>query len=322
MNNNIKPIVIISKCLGFGNCRYNGQIISEKYIDKLKKNIEFRPVCPEMEIGLGVPRDPIRIVLENEQPQLTQPASGSDVTNAMQKFTDSYIASIKEVDGFILKNRSPSCGIGDVKIYMGYKKSARTIRGSGFFGGGVLDHFQDMPIEDEGRLKNFTIREHFLTKLYTFARFREMKMTQQMKALVEFHTNHKLLLLAYNQSHYRKLGPIVANHEKNDFHTVIRNYEHELKQVFKKIPKDTSIINTLLHAFGGISKHLSKAERAFFLNSLEEYRDERIPLSTLNHLIHAYAIRFNTTYLLNQVFIHPYPKELVEITDSGKGKSY
>jgi uncharacterized protein YbgA (DUF1722 family) len=184
-----------------------------------------------------------------------------------------------------------------------------------------FEMFQNIPIEDEDRLKNFIIREHFLTKLYTFTRFRIKKKMGQMKAIVEFHTNHKLLLLAYNQFHYRKLGPIVANHEKNDLDTVISNYEKELKLIFKKIPKDPSIINTILHAFGFISDQLTKSERAFFLNSLEEFRDKRIPLSTVTHLIHAYAIRFNTTYLLNQVFFNPYPKALVQITNSRRGRN-
>jgi uncharacterized protein YbgA (DUF1722 family) len=144
----------------------------------------------------------------------------------------------------------------------------------------------------------------------------------QMKALVEFHSNRKLLLLAYNQFHYRKLGGIVANHEKNDLETVISNYEKEVKLVLKKIPKDTSIINTILHAFGFISDQLTKSERAFFLNSLEEFRDEGISVSTVTHLIHAYAIRFNTTYLLNQVFFNPFSKALLQITNSRKGRNY
>lgn len=264
MNKTIKPIVIVSKCLGFDNCRYNGQTISDKFIDKLGEYLEFKTVCPEMAIGLGVPREPIRIVLDNGKPRLYQPATGKDVTEAMEDFTDTYLNSIEEVDGFILKNRSPSCGSIDVKIYSGYEKSARSIRGSGFFGGVVFKRFEGLPIEDEGRLKNFTIREHFLTKLFTFTRFRQMKKSGKMKDLVEFHTCHKFLLLGYNQSHYRKMGPIVANHNKYDFNKVINLYEHELKQIFKNIPKVGSIINTLQHAFGYVSDELSKAEKAFF----------------------------------------------------------
>jgi uncharacterized protein YbgA (DUF1722 family)/uncharacterized protein YbbK (DUF523 family) len=315
-----KPVVVVSRCLGFDRCRYNGQMVSDPLIERLKEHVDFRPVCPELEIGLGVPRDPIRIISENEHRRLMQPASNRDVTRNMNAFTETYLASLQQADGFILKNRSPSCGIGDVKIYIGHKKWTQSVRGSGFFGGRVLKQYPDMPVEDEGRLRNFRIREHFLTKLYTYMRFR--KMAKQMKALVEFHTNHKLLFLAYNQSHCRELGRIVANHEKKDVDTVIQQYRQELNHIFQKIPKEGMIINTLLHAFGGFSKHLSSQERSFFINSIEEYRDERIPLDTLNHLIHSYAIRFNVKYLLNQVFIRPYPKKLVAITDSGKGRDF
>ncbi len=322
MDEKIRPIVFASKCLGFDQCRYNGQIITDQFIEKLKPFVEFKTECPEMAIGLGVPREPIRIIMDDQKPRLFQPATGLDITEKMEQFAQSYLDSIGEIDGFILKNRSPSCGCTDVKIYDSYKPASSSTRGSGFFGGSVSAKYQGMPVEDEGRLKNFTIREHFLTKLYTFTRFRLMKKTRQMKELVEFHTRHKFLFLAYNESHYRKMGPIVANHQKLDLNTVTHLYEQELKQVFKNIPKDTSMINTLQHLFGFISDDLSKSEKAFFLNSLEEYRDERIPLSTLIHLIHAYAIRFNQPYLLNQIFINPYPIELVEITDSGKGRTY
>ena len=322
MIHHIKPIVVVSKCLGFDNCRYNGQMITDKFIEKLRSFVEFQTVCPEMEIGLGVPREPIRVVEADGHRHLFQPATESDFTDKMQKFSEKYLSSLQEVDGFILKNRSPSCGILDVKIFQGFDKSSRSTRGSGFFGSRVLDQFAGMPIEDEGRLKNFAIREHFLTKLYTFTRFRIMKKTKRMKDLVIFHTRHKYLFLGYNQSRYRNMGPIVANHEKHDFDQVINFYEAELKQLFHSAPKDTSMINALQHLFGYISDGLSKPEKSFFLSSIEEYRDERIPLSTLIHMIYSYAVRFNQDYLLNQMILNPYPKELVEITDSGKGRNY
>ena len=154
------------------------------------------------------------------------------------------------------------------------------------------------------------------------ARFREVKAEQKMKKLIEFHSHHKYLLLAYNQSRYRICGRIVANHAKMDLNRVIELYEKELKHILKSVPQYQSIINTLQHAFGGISKYLSHEEKSFFLNTIEEYRDERIPLSTINHLIYSYAVRFDSQYLMDQVFFNPYPKALIAITDSGKGRHY
>jgi len=318
----MKPNIVVSKCLEFEKCRYNGQVIPDAFIQKLTNHVNFIPVCPEVEIGLGVPREPIRIVMENDKPVLYQPATGLDATEKMVTFTEQFLDSLKDVDGFILKNRSPSCGIADVKIYQSKEKTAMSERGPGFFGGAVKEKFNGLAIEDEGRLKNFSIREHFLTKLFALARFRQIKTKPSMGALVDFHTRNKLLLLAYQQAAYRRCGQIVANHEQKPLTDVIKNYENELHTVFAKQPRYQSIINTLEHAFGGISKNLSKEEKVFFTNSIEEFRDERIPLSVLVHLVRSYAVRFQSNYLLNQTFFNAYPIELTEITDSGKGRSY
>jgi len=317
-----KPRVIISKCLGFDHCRYNGEIIPDGFIDKLRPHVEFITVCPEVEIGLGTPRAPIRIVEKNGAQVLYQPETGKYFTDQMRTFSKNYLSSLSEIDGFILKNRSPSCGPADVKIFQGFDKSAGAYRGSGFFGGEVVKRFAHLAVEDEGRLKNFTIREHFLTKLFTLARFRLTRMKADMASLVKFHSEHKLLLLAYNQAHYRISGRIVANHEKRKTAAVYQAYYQELVHILKTSPKFTSMINTLQHAFGWISEDLSKAEKQFFLQSLENFRDERIPLSTLLHLIHSWAIRFKNEYLTSQVMLNPYPRNLSEITDSGKGRNY
>ncbi len=320
MLNYPRPVVVVSKCLGFAHCRYNGQVITDHAVESLKEFVHFSPVCPEVEIGLGIPRDPIRIVEDDETNALYQPATGKDLTERMKRFVGNYLHSIGEVDGFILKNRSPSCGPADVKVYSSRNKDAGSKRGRGFFGGQVVESYSEMAIEDEGRLKNFSIREHFLTKLFTRARFREMKKELSLKSLIKFHTNNKYLLMAYNQSQMRILGRIVANHEGKDTDTVLELYELHLAEALSKMPRFTSMINVLMHTFGGLSKNLRPEEKHFFLNSIEEYRDERIPLSALLHLIEAWAIGQNNTYLLEQTLIRPYPLKLVAITDSGKGR--
>lgn len=317
-----KPVVVVSKCLGFAHCRYDGQTIETPFVPRFKDFVEFRPVCPEVEIGLGIPRKPIRIVEIEGRRILYQPATGNEVTDAMQTFVTTFLDSLTDVDGFLLKSRSPSCGQHDVKIYPGFENVSRTWRSSGFFGSAILERFPGLPAEDEGRLRNFTIRENFLTKLFAFARFRQVKESGAMAALVEFHTTHKLLLMGYNQSRMRKLGSIVANHDHVDTPTVFDRYEEELRTALATPPRFTAIINVLLHAFGGFSDVLSTEEKHFFLESLEEYRDERIPLSAVLHVLRAWAIKFDNTYLLQQTFMQPYPKALVDVTDSGKGRKW
>lgn len=167
-----KPKIFVSKCLGFAACRWNGAVIPDKFIEKLNQHAHFTTVCPEIAIGLGVPRDPLRIVSVNDEQRLLQPNTGKDVSIQMETFAKEYLASLKEIDGFILKDRSPSCGVKGVKVYIGKEDRGTVSTAAGFFGRSVLQRFGHVPIETEGRLMDYTLREHFLTQIFTFARFR------------------------------------------------------------------------------------------------------------------------------------------------------
>jgi uncharacterized protein YbgA (DUF1722 family)/uncharacterized protein YbbK (DUF523 family) len=315
-----RPIVVVSKCIEFDHCRYNGQMIPDPFVARLSDFVDVVPVCPEVEIGLGVPRDPIRIVEKDGALMLYQPATGRDLTASMKSFTATFLDSLSDVDGFILKFRSPSCGPAQVKVYKGTDPKGGAGIGSGFFAAAVRERFPSLPVEDEGRLKNFSIREHFLTHLFCRAAFRRVERTGSMGALVDFHTRYKYQFMALNQSRLKALGSIVANHERLPAEKVFTDYRRELGGVFAAVPKPGRNINMLLHAFGGVSKSLSESERALFLRTVEEYRDERVPLSVPIRLIHSWAVRFGDEFLLGQAFLSPYPQALVSVTDSGKGR--
>jgi uncharacterized protein YbgA (DUF1722 family)/uncharacterized protein YbbK (DUF523 family) len=317
----IKPIVLFSKCLGFEHCRYNGEIINDDFVQMLVPLVEPKTVCAEVEIGLGIPRDPIRIVADGDELKLLQPATGDDVTRKMLDFCDSFLSSIDDVDGFILKFRSPSCGIKDVRRFPPGEKKASLGKGAGFFGGAVLERFPHLGVETEGRLKNFRIREQFLIRLYTMARFREMKKGGSMKDLVAFHTQNKFLLMAYNQKELKEMGRIVANPEKRPVAEVISDYGEHLSKAMAKSPRYTSNINVLMHAMGYFSEKISSEEKSYFLDSLQRYRQGQIPLSVCIHIIKSWVIRFDEPYLSQQDFFDPYPEELMFISDSGKGRN-
>jgi uncharacterized protein YbgA (DUF1722 family)/uncharacterized protein YbbK (DUF523 family) len=322
MTDMAEPRLVVSRCLGFEACRFNGQIISAKIIERLKPHVVFIQVCPEVEIGLGTPRDPVRIVDLNGQLRLVQPKTGRDVTSEMQLFAKRFLGSLTDVDGFILKSRSPTCGTRDVKIYPGFEKVAAISKGVGCFGGPSVNRFPYSAIEDEGRLNNFTIREWFLTKIFAFARFRNAKATQSMTNLLHFHTTNKLLLEVYNQRETGILGRIIANHDHRIFSEVVSDYELHLRQALMRTVKKPSVINGLLHAFGHFSKQLTHEEKSFFLDNLDDYRTGKVPLSAILSVIGSWIIRFNNDYLKEQTFFEPYPKDLVEISDSGKGRAY
>jgi uncharacterized protein YbbK (DUF523 family) len=210
MRNFVKPVIVISKCITFEPVRWDGQIIASKFVEDLKPHAEFIPVCPEVEIGLGVPRETLRIVKIEEDLRLVQPATGADLSSKMRQFAEKFLKSLPEVDGFILKSGSPSSAMKDSKIYPSAEKSAPVGRGAGFFGGAVLARFPQLAIEDERRLLNPRIKEHFLTKLYTLADFRQMKKAGSTKGLIDFQARNKLLFTAYNQTELHAMGRIVA----------------------------------------------------------------------------------------------------------------
>jgi uncharacterized protein YbgA (DUF1722 family)/uncharacterized protein YbbK (DUF523 family) len=317
-----KPVVVVSKCLGFAHCRWNGLTIVAPAVERLKTAVNFLTVCPEVEIGLGVPRDPIRVVKQKGDIMLVQPATGRNLTKLMKDFVASYLAGLAEVDGFILKEKSPSCGTRRVKIYPGPGKAPVAAQGPGFFGGAVLEKFAHLPSEDEGRLNNFKIREHFLTRLFAVFRFRKLKHSPSFFRLVEFQAQNKLMFMAYNRQRMIDMGKITANHEKKSLQEVLTDYESHFYRVFAAIPRYTSNINVLMHAFGYVSKRIAKEERDFFLGMLEKYRDEHLPLSALTGVLKAWIIRFEVEYLRQQTFFDPYPESLMELGDSGKGREF
>ncbi len=306
-----KPLVVVSKCLGFAHCRYNGLVISDYFVKKLRLFVNFNPICPEVEIGLGVPRNPIRLVTKKGKKKLMQSITNKDVTEKMNSFAKTFLNSLKEVDGFILKNRSPSCGIKDVKVYPRIGKVASISKSTGFFGDIILEKFPYLPVEDEGRLRNHRIKEHFLTKLFTFAKFRELKKSRSMKKLVQFHADNKFLLMLYNQRLLRLLGNIVANQYNKTVDKVIEEYELNLHYAFLKAPRYTSSNNVLMHALGYFKKDLSSKEKNFLLESLNKYNAGRIPLCVPIILMKSWIIRFGQEYLINQTFFEPFPEELI-----------
>lgn len=315
-----KPLVVVSKCLEFAACRYNGAMIPSDVVRSLKPYVEFVPICAEVEIGLGIPRDPIRIVRSDAGLTLVQPATGRDVTSAMKAFVRSFLETMGDVDGFVLKFRSPSCGLKDVKVFPDPAAKTTVDKTAGFLGGAVLERFPLLAVEDEGRLTNFRIREHFLTRIFTLAAFRSVAGSGLMRDLVAFQARNKLLLMAYSQKELRHLGRLVANLEKRPAPEVFAEYREHLRAALAAQPRYTSCINVLMHALGYFSDRLSGREKAHFLDSLEDYREARVPLSVPVGIIKSLIVRFEQDYLAQQSFFEPYPAGLVAITDSGKGR--
>jgi len=279
----------------------------------LKPHVEFLPVCPEVEIGLGVPRDPIRIIEKQKKKYLLQPSTDRDVSQQMSSFAQQFLSEQHNIDGFLLKSQSPSCGTRDVKIYPAVIHSAAIRREAGFFGEQVLARFPFLAVEDEMRLQNPIIRHHYLTKIFTLATFRKVKQTGLLQQLLKFHTENKFLLMGYSQKELRILGNVLANQDKQPLDNVFSDYEHHLFLAFSKAPRYTSEINVLDHAFGYISQDLSTQEKKFYAGLIEKFRKGQISLSVPINLVRSWVIRFKQPYLLPQTFFQPYPDDLLEV---------
>jgi uncharacterized protein YbbK (DUF523 family) len=157
-----RPIVVISRCIDFDSCRYNGQVIRASLRGKLEPLVELRPVCPELEIGLGVPRDPVNLVRAGDEVRMIQPSTRRDLTDQMRSFSDRFLGWLDAVDGFILKSRSPSCGVRDARI-------EGEGRGPGLFAGRVLERFPGVPVSDEATLAEEAVRHAFLDEVFAHA---------------------------------------------------------------------------------------------------------------------------------------------------------
>ena len=342
-----RPTIFCSRCLGFEACRWNGDMIREPFIDDLREHAAFITACPEGDMGLGTPRDPVRIVgsRDSDEVRLVQPATGKDCTADMDAMIEGFLSRMRAepkppieeplpdvirwndrdvlppVDGFILKHRSPSCGPNTVRIYREADNPAVLRRGAGLFAQALLEEYPHLPIEDEGRLHNFVIREHWLTRVFAFARLREVIASGSMARLVDFHSDHKYLFMAYNQTGLRELGRIVASGSKKTFAPTVAAYEERFHKTLAQPARFTSVINVFQHIQGYFSKGTSPEERRYFENVIEEYRRGGLPMSVPVQILKNWAIRFEEKYILRQVFLQPYPQPLVSITDSGKGRS-
>lgn len=316
----VRPNVVVSQCLGFEAVRYNGQILKSRFVEALRDHVRFLQVCPEVEIGLGVPRDPIRIEKDAGEVRLVQPSTDRDLTREMSEFAGSYLDGLRDVDGFILKAKSPSCALRDAKVYAAESDSGPLGRGPGLFGSAVTESFPWAAREDEGRLSNLRLRHHFLTHLWALARLRRVEASGRMAELVRYHTSYKFLLMTLGPGVPARLGRIVANAENRAFGDLVDRYRRVLGEELGEPPRTGNTVNALQHVFGFVSDRLEPTERRYFLELLEEFRAERLTLPAILAVLRSWAVRFEEAYLESQHFFEPYPRPLFDLSSSGDGR--
>jgi uncharacterized protein YbgA (DUF1722 family)/uncharacterized protein YbbK (DUF523 family) len=303
----------ISSCLLGEKVRYDGGHKLDRFIaETLGRYFDWVPVCPEVEYGLPVPREEMRLVGEPESPRLLTRRTGVDHTEGMLRWADRRLGELEGegLCGFIFKSRSPSSGIGGVKVYTPSGTPSR--KGAGVFGRAFMKRFPLLPVEDDGRLHDPALRENFIERVFVFRRWREfLKKGASPGGLVAFHTRHKLLVLAHSVRHYKALGRLVAGGKRQRTEALLAEYIGTLMEGLRLLATPRKNTNVLLHAMGYFKKLLTPDEKQELLEVIKAYHNGYVPLVVPVTLIIHYVRKFDEEYLKGQYYLNPHPMELM-----------
>ena len=277
--------------------------------------VNWCPVCPEVELGLGTPRESIRLLRDQKEAEtlrLVAPKSGRDFTARMRRYAKRRTRELikEDLSGYILKKDSPSCGMKRVKIWQNKGRAER--KGRGLFAEELLRQFPNMPVEEEGRLNDPRLRENFIDRIFMYRRIRSFLSSRwNVGNLVAFHTKHKLTLMAHSIEGYRDLGRLVAEAKAIPRIELSRRYEDEFMHAMRKLASRAKHTNTLQHASGHLKKLLDTFSRKELSDIIENYRAGLIPLVVPLTLIRHHARRLEVNYLLDQHYLQPELEELM-----------
>jgi uncharacterized protein YbbK (DUF523 family)/uncharacterized protein YbgA (DUF1722 family) len=301
----------VSSCLLGNNVRYDGGHKLDNFIvNTLAQYVEFVPVCPEVECGLGVPREAMRLVGNPENPRLLTIKTRVDHTDRMAGWAEKRLRELEREDlcGFIFKSRSPSSGMERVKVYneKGYAVKA----GIGIFARLFMKHFPYLPVEEEGRLTDPVLRETFIENIFILKEWREAVAAGKIATLMKFHERMKYSFMARSPALLGAMGKLLAGHKKGSFAAVRDAYYELLAKMLKTQSTVRLSLNVLQHLIGYFKEHLPYAEKEEFAGILKHYRAGDIPLILPVTLINHYARKYSSSYLLNQYYLNPHPLEL------------
>ena len=310
-----RPIRIgISSCLLGQKVRFDGGHKHDRYLsDTLGQYYEWVPVCPEVEIGLDIPRPTIRLERHGADVRLVMPKQDNrDLTDAMRKYAKKRVEELagEELSGYILKKNSPSCGMERVRVYPptgGMPEKG----GRGMFAEALLERFPNLPIEEEGRLCDPRLRENWIARVFAYHRLRSLFAGRwTLGELVAFHTVHKLVLMAHRPAAYQQLGRLVARAKQVPRDQLRRQYEDQFMAALTYRATTARNTNVLKHMLGYFKKTLDAACRHELLGVIEDYRAGLVPLVVPITLFKHYVRMLQVDYLRDQVYLNPHPKEL------------
>lgn len=302
----------ISTCLLGENVRYNGGHQLDRYLtDTLGNYFAYVPVCPEVEYGLPVPREAMRLVGKPENARLVTIKTGIDHTEGMLRWADKRLSNLEDEDlsGFIFKAKSPSSGMQAVKVYG--PSGMPVHKGVGIFAGAFMHRFPLLPVEEDGRLHDPAIRENFIERVFVYKRWQELlNKGRSLKHLIDFHTDHKLLIMSHSPKHYSALGKLVAG-AKDHKDDLYGEYVRTLMDGLRLIATAKKHTNVLQHTMGYFKKQLTADEKQELLEIIDRYHRQLVPLIVPITLILHYLRKYGDPYLERQHYLHPHPIELM-----------
>lgn len=303
----------ISRCLLGEEVRFDGGHKQDDFLtDVLGSYVEWVSVCPEVEAGLGTPREAMRLVGDAHHPRLVTIKSGTDHTRTLETMTSNRIAELTELDlsGYVFKKGSPSCGIERVRIYSAHGRPGRN--GVGLFARAFIKQFPLIPVEEEGRLCDPTLRENFIERVFCYRRWQDLMQSGVMRqALVQFHTIHIYLLLAHSPLQCEVLGRLIGQAHQHGPKELARRYGELFMNTLAVKATVRKHVNVLQHIMGYFKERLGAREKAELLGVIGDYHRGLTPLIVPLTLIKHYAETFEVGYIRDQVYLNPHPKELM-----------
>jgi uncharacterized protein YbgA (DUF1722 family)/uncharacterized protein YbbK (DUF523 family) len=306
------PVGISSCLLGF-KVRYDGGHQEDRYITKvLSKYIEFVPVCPEIEMGLPVPRENLRLTKKDKEIRLIGGKTGKDYTDEMISWATKKIQELKSYNlcGYILKKDSPSCGMERVRVYDANGVPQKN--GTGIYAKKLIKEFPLLPVEEEGRLNDPVILENFIERVFVYHRIRIFLMNNPTPSeLVSFHTAHKLVIMSHNPQNLKILGQIAAEAGKGEINELLEKYLRIFMETLKIKVTPRKHANVMYHVLGYLRKFISKDDKEELIQVIEEYRKGLLPLIVPITLIRHHLRKCDIEWLKVQIYFNPYPEELM-----------
>jgi uncharacterized protein YbgA (DUF1722 family)/uncharacterized protein YbbK (DUF523 family) len=303
----------ISSCLLGDEVRYDGSHKRDRFLtDVLGPHVEWVRVCPEVELGLGVPRETLRLVRVDGDVRMITTRTAIDHTDAMRGWARRRTDALASMNlrGYVLKKNSPSCGMAPVKVCEG--DGPPTLDGVGLFAEILMRRFPLLPVEDEGRLQDPVLRENFVERIFAYQRLCDLFVPRwRYAALIEFHARNKLWLLAHSPAAYRDLGRLVATGRQRSRVEVRRRYEQQFMAALSKPATRSRHTNVLMHIAGYLKKQLDRRSKSELLSSINEYHAGTAPLTVPLTLLRRHVRFFGIEYLMGQAYLEPHASELV-----------